>query len=34
MCTRRRWFLKRRSACSEMPDDAASEMIATCGARE
>ena len=23
------WFSKRRSACSEIPDDAASEMIAT-----
>mmetsp|Transcript_4119 Transcript_4119/g.10488 ORF Transcript_4119/g.10488 Transcript_4119/m.10488 type:complete len:239 (-) Transcript_4119:18-734(-) len=29
MCTRLRWFTKRESACSEMPDEAASEMIAT-----
>mmetsp|Transcript_79161 Transcript_79161/g.191468 ORF Transcript_79161/g.191468 Transcript_79161/m.191468 type:complete len:316 (+) Transcript_79161:1317-2264(+) len=29
MCTRRRRFCTRRSACSEMPEEAASEMMAT-----
>jgi len=28
MCTRRRWFTARLSACREMPELAASEMIA------
>ena len=32
MCTRRFWFNARRSACSEIPELAASEMMATsCG---
>ena len=32
MCTRRFWFSARRSACSEIPELAASEMMATsCG---